>query len=228
MTDPQKQLLIFDLDGTLIDSVPDIAIAVNKAFLRLNKETFNEEQIRNWVGNGSLKLIERALQADISSDDKLTPESLEHTHQLFLDKYSQTCANVTKPYPYVDEGLRELKKQGYTLTLMTNKPIRFVPDILAKFGWSDVFEVVLGGDSLEKKKPDPLPLLHICKQLNFDATQSIMIGDSKNDVYAGQRANMDTIGLSYGYNYGKHISDYNPSYVFDEFKEMVEFLLGSV
>ncbi len=106
--------------------------------------------------------------------------------------------------------------------------MQFVPDILDKFAWTPLFNMVLGGDSLTKKKPDPMPLFHVCEQLGFHVEQAFMIGDSKNDVFAGQNAKMDTIGLSYGYNYGQDIREFQPTLAFDNFGQMVEFLLGSV
>ena len=109
--------------------------------------------------------------------------------------------------------------------MVTNKPIRFVPKILLSFGWQDIFSEVLGGDSLPSKKPDPAPLLHVCKALNVNPEQAVMIGDSRNDILAGQNANMDTLALSYGYNYGQDIRELNPTEAFDDFASLVTYLL---
>jgi len=108
---------------------------------------------------------------------------------------------------------------------VTNKPIRFVPKILQSFGWQELFSEVLGGDSLSTKKPDPAPLLHVCGKLNVAPEQAVMIGDSRNDILAGQNANMDTLGLSYGYNYGQDIRELNPTEAFDSFKALQDYLL---
>ncbi len=108
---------------------------------------------------------------------------------------------------------------------MTNKPIRFVPKILQSFGWQDLFEEVLGGDSLPTKKPDPAPLLHVCDVLGVMQDKAVMIGDSKNDILAGQNANIDTLALSYGYNYGQDIRTSNPTHAFNSFAELLDFLL---
>lgn len=221
-----KQLLIFDFDGTLIDSVPDLADATNAMLSTLGKETYPISTIRNWVGNGSRMLVERALVGDIDVlEGELTQEEADYAEQVFFDVYKNISGSKTVAYPDVDSGLKKLQAAGYTLALVTNKPIRFVPKILQTFGWQDLFSEVLGGDSLPLKKPDPAPLLHVCQALNVTPEQAVMIGDSRNDILAGQNANMDTLGLSYGYNYGQDIRELNPTQAFDDFAALVDYLL---
>ena len=216
-----KQLLIFDFDGTLIDSVPDLADATNAMLTTLGKETYPISTIRNWVGNGSRMLVERALVGKIEVlEDELTVEEADHAEQVFFDAYKNISGSKTVAYPDVDSGLKKLKAAGYTLALVTNKPIRFVPKILQSFGWQDLFSEVL-----PLKKPDPAPLLHVCEALNVTPAQAVMIGDSRNDILAGQNANIDTLGLSYGYNYGQDIRELNPTAAFDDFAALVKYLL---
>ena len=221
-----KQHLIFDFDGTLIDSVPDLADATNAMLTTLGKDTYPLDTIRNWVGNGSRMLVERALVGKIEVlEDELTVEEAEHAEQVFFDAYKNLSDSKTVAYPNVDSGLRQLKEAGYTLALVTNKPIRFVPKILESFGWTSLFDMVLGGDSLTTKKPDPAPLLHVCDKLGVMQDKAVMIGDSRNDILAGQNAKIDTLGLSYGYNYGQDIRDLNPTAAFDDFATLVKYLL---
>ena len=221
-----KQLLIFDFDGTLIDSVPDLADATNAMLTTLGKETYPIETIRNWIGNGSRLLVERALVGKVEVlENELTVEEADHAEQIFFEAYKNLSGSKTVAYPDVDSGLKKLKAAGYTLALVTNKPIRFVPKILQSFGWQDLFSEVLGGDSLSTKKPDPAPLLHVCEALNVAPEQAVMIGDSRNDILAGQNANMDTLGLSYGYNYGQDIRELNPTEAFDSFQALQDYLL---
>ena len=221
-----KQLLIFDFDGTLIDSVPDLADATNAMLTTLGKATYPIETIRNWIGNGSRLLVERALVGDITvPEGALTQAEADHAEQIFFEAYKNLSGSKTVAYPYVDSGLKQLHAAGYTLALVTNKPIRFVPKILASFGWQDLFSEVMGGDSLPVKKPDPAPLLHVCDALNISVAQSVMIGDSRNDMLAGQSANMDTLGLSYGYNYGQDIRELNPTEAFDNFADLVTWIM---
>ena len=221
-----KQLLIFDFDGTLIDSVPDLADATNAMLTTLGKDTYPIETIRNWIGNGSRLLVERALVGKVEvADGELTGEEADHAEQIFFEAYKNLSGSKTVAYPDVDDGLKKLHAAGYTLALVTNKPIRFVPKILQSFGWQDLFSEVMGGDSLAVKKPDPAPLLHVCETLNISVEQAVMIGDSRNDMLAGQNANMDTLGLSYGYNYGQDIRELNPTEAFDHFADLVAWVM---
>lgn len=224
-----KKLLMFDFDGTLIDSVPDLADAINVMLEQLGKPTYSLQTIEKWVGNGARKLVERALSAssegDIEADDKLVLADVEAAEQLFFNAYGAHDTSKTVAYPDVDLGLKQLKNADFTLALVTNKPIRFVPHILAGLGWTTLFDMVIGGDSLPQKKPDAAPLLHVCNTLNIAPAQALMIGDSINDISAGKNAGIDTVGLSYGYNYGKDIRDSEPDQVFDTFAELLSWLL---
>lgn len=218
-----KPLLMFDLDGTLIDSVPDIADAVNHTLTDLNRPTFDEKIIRNWVGNGAKVLIERALTA--TQDDKPSTQMIDTALQYFFTHYAKQTCQKTVAYQGVNEGLQQLYQAGFCMAIITNKPSQFVPEILQTLGWQDLFQLVLGGDSLPVKKPDPTPLLLTCEKLHFNKNNSYMIGDSKNDVLAGKNANIRTLALSYGYNYGQNIADFSPDKVFDYFEDLVNFLL---
>ena len=226
MSKQDKQLLIFDFDGTLIDSVPDLADATNTMLEQLGKPTYSLDTIKEWVGNGSRLLVERALvgKTEVVTGE-LTEVEADHAEQVFLQAYNTIETSKTVAYPNVDKGLRQLKEAGFTLALVTNKPIRFVPKILESFDWQDLFSEVLGGDSLPVKKPDPTPLLQTCETLNFTIEQAYMIGDSINDMLAGQNAGIDTLALSYGYNYGKDIRDSNPNQAFDNFADLLNYLL---
>ena len=226
MSKQDKQLLIFDFDGTLIDSVPDLADATNTMLEQLGKPTYSLDTIKEWVGNGSRLLVERALvgKTEVVTGE-LTKDEADHAEQVFLQAYNTIETSKTVAYPNVDKGLRQLKEAGFTLALVTNKPIRFVPKILESFDWQDLFSEVLGGDSLPVKKPDPTPLLQTCETLNFTIEQAYMIGDSINDMLAGQNAGIDTLALSYGYNYGKDIRDSNPNQAFNNFADLLNYLL---
>lgn len=219
----QATLLIFDLDGTLIDSVPDLSVATNEMLVQLGASPADVVDVRTWVGNGSRKLVERALLwAKLPTETS----ALEQAHRLFLSAYQRHVnTHQTTEYQGVTAGLHKLRQAGFMLAIATNKPMAFVPEILAKLGWTDSFVMVLGGDSLSAKKPDPLPLLHICQELGVLPSQALMIGDSKNDIQAGKSAGMTTLALSYGYNYGQPISQSEPDMVFDEFAALVSFVL---
>ena len=223
----KKSLLIFDFDGTLIDSVPDLAAGINGMMNKLGRDPYPLDKVRDWVGNGSRLLVERALVGAVDVGDGLPASEIDAAEEIFFKAYAQQSGKETVAYPNVDSGLKQLTDAGFTLALVTNKPIRFVPKILASFGWDGLFAEVLGGDSLPTKKPDPAPLLHVCEQIGVSPEQAVMIGDSKNDILAGQNAGMATLGLSYGYNYGQDIRDYHPTAAFDSFQDLVDFVLAN-
>jgi len=221
----QKQLLMFDFDGTLIDSVADLTAAVNVMMQQLDRDPYPLEMIKTWIGNGASMLVKRALSGDIQVDESLSTSEIQEAERLFLAAYEALDCSQTIAYPDVTLGLNQLHHAGFTLALVTNKPIRFVPKIINYFGWSPLFSNLIGGDSLPQKKPDAAPLLHTCQTLNIDPKNAVMIGDSINDILAGKNAGIDTIGLSYGYNYDQDIRDCNPNFVFDDFTALTEFLL---
>ena len=219
-----KKLLIFDLDGTLIDSSGDLALAVNHTLKTLNLPTYDINTIHHWVGNGAEILIKRALSGSKTIDTTLEEKYWREALKIFLDFYSKNLTVATVTYPNVLTTLKTLKKRGYRLAIVTNKPYIFIEPILEKLGLSNFFELILGGDSLEKKKPDPMPLLYICQKLNISPNESVMIGDSKNDILASKSANMDSIGVTYGYNYGESIEYYKPTIVYNKFEDILESL----
>lgn len=220
-----KKLLIFDFDGTLIDSVPDLAEATNIMLEQLGKPLFPLDTVKQWVGNGARMLVERALSGSVDINEQLSKDEVDTAERIFFAAYGTLDCNKTTSYPDVDSGLKKLKNAGFTLALVTNKPMRFVPKILDSLGWTSLFDMVLGGDSLPVKKPDPAPLLHVCETLKFSPAQAFMIGDSINDISAGKNAHIDTIGLSYGYNYGQDIRDSKPNQAFDHFADLLAYLL---
>ncbi len=219
-----KALIIFDLDGTLIDSAPDLAVAVNHMLVQVGKETFSEGEIDLWVGNGALTLIQRALSGSRTVDQTLDDAEVQKALKIFLDFYAAHLCVSTVPYANVPFTLNALKSEGYRMAIVTNKPYAFVTPILKSLHLDRYFEMILGGDSLEKKKPDPLPLLHVCQTLEILPEQAVMVGDSKNDILAAQAANIECIAVSYGYNYGEDIRSYAPNVVIDNFADLLTSL----
>jgi phosphoglycolate phosphatase len=220
-----KKLIIFDFDGTLIDSVGDLAAAINKMLLELKQEPINEETIRQWVGNGAQALVKRALCNSYdfnqsSIDHTLFEEALEH----FLLHYKEAIAVKTCCYKGVKETLTALQQRGYILAIVTNKPYRFIEPILTALQLQEYFSLLVGADSLPYKKPHPEPLRYTAQELKCTIEDSIMIGDSKNDILAAKAANMDSIAVTYGYNYTEDIRDYKPDALIDRFDKLLEVL----
>lgn len=219
-----KKVILFDLDGTLINSGPDLALAVNHMLQTLNRETFTEEVIDGWVGNGAQMLVQRALSGRREIDKNLDADLCSDALDIFLTFYAQNLCIATVTYPNVPTTLKALKETGYRLAIITNKPFAFVEPILKRLKLSGLFEIILGGDSLDKKKPNPLPLFHVCEQLNVSVDECVMVGDSKNDILAANAAGMQSVGVTYGYNYGEDIGVHNPTVRIDDFSKLLELL----
>lgn len=219
-----KQVILFDLDGTLIDSAPDLALAINHMLTTLGRDTFSGDLIRSWVGNGAQVIVKRGLSGKADYDTDLDPALFEKALDIFLTFYAQNLCVDTVTYPNVRSTLKILKAQGYRLVIVTNKPFDFIEPILQGLQLTGLFELCLGGDSLAVRKPDPLPLLHVCEKLAVSVDQCVMVGDSKNDILAANAAKMQSIGLTYGYNYGEDIGEHNPDAVFSDFADIIATL----
>jgi phosphoglycolate phosphatase len=220
----EKELILFDLDGTLIDSAPDLASAINFMLVSLGRESFSEATIDLWVGNGAATLVKRALSGEKKIDETIDSVLVESALSIFLEYYRENLCVKTTLYPEVKETLQTLQQSGCSMAIVTNKPILFVAPILKKLGIDSYFSLLLGGDSLSSKKPDPEPLLFSCEKLEFLVKKSVMVGDSKNDILAANAANMESIGVNYGYNYGEPISKYNPTIVVEKFEDILQVL----
>jgi len=217
-----KKVIIFDLDGTLINSAPDLSLAVNHMLQTLNRDTFCDDVIHGWVGNGAKILVQRALSGQSMIDENLDTVLSAKALDIFLTFYAENLCISTVAYPHVPVTLKILKGMGYRLAIVTNKPFVFVAPILEGLELDTLFELILGGDSLAQKKPDPMPLLHVCKILDVTAEQCVMVGDSKNDILAANACTMQSVGVTYGYNYGEDIDSYNPDIVVDDFADILK------
>jgi len=220
----EKELILFDLDGTLIDSVPDLADAVNRMLGDLGREPYAEETVRGWVGNGAAMLVRRALCGRREADPEAGGELFEKAHRSFLRHYGEILPGRTRLYPEVAQTLDLLRDRGYRLAIVTNKPEVFVAPILEGLGLQGYFEKIQGGESLPVKKPDPLPLLHTCETLGTARERAVMVGDSLNDILAARRAGIRSIAVSYGYNYDEPIGSCGPDRVVERFGEIAGIL----
>ncbi len=213
---------MIDVDGTLVDSVPDLAYCVDETMKALGKPCWGEAQVRHWVGNGVPKLVERSLTGEL--EGVVNKDDFDKAYPIFLDLYAKNTSARSSLYPGVREGLDYLQAQGYTLGCVTNKAEQFTLPILKDLGIFDVFGVVISGDTLAKKKPDPLPLLHAADFFNVAPSDCLMLGDSVSDVKASRAAGFEIICMSYGYNHGNDIRDTNPDLVIDSMAELKQYL----
>jgi len=214
-----KELIIFDFDGTLIDSNPDLTQALNRMLIHFDLKPITLEEASLYIGNGAKKLVERGLNHRLHHD-KITEALFKEAFDFFFEAYGEVVCDKTYLYPGVMKTLQYLDDKGYDMTICTNKPFKFIEPILDGLSVKQFFKTWVGADSLPKQKPDAMPLLHLAETLNRDIEKSIVVGDSKNDILAAQNAKMESIGVSYGYNYNEDIANYNPTKVIDYFAEL--------
>lgn len=214
----RPEMVLIDVDGTLVDSVPDLAYCVDEMMKTLDMPVRGEERVRHWVGNGVERLVKRALINDL--DGEPDAELYERALPIFRDLYSENTSKRSCLYDGVREALDFLKTTGVRIGCVTNKASQFTLPILEDLGISDYFETVLCGDMVEKKKPDPMPLLRVAEELDVEPAASLMLGDSMSDVKAARAAGFDIICMSYGYNHGEDIHDYDPDAVVDSMDEV--------
>lgn len=221
------KLIAFDLDGTLLDSVPDLAVAADQAVQALGYPGVSEEKVRDYVGNGADVLVGRALSQSMTIDPELSSELLVKARELFDDFYDKSGHKLSHLYPAVKETLSELQQAGFTLALVTNKPSKFVPEILEQHGIDKFFVDVLGGDAFPEKKPNPVALNWLMEKHNCQPQEMLMVGDSKNDILAAKNAGCYSFGLTYGYNHGEPISASKPDFVADIIADLVDVVAVS-
>lgn len=224
MSITKPEMILIDVDGTLVDSVPDLAYCVDEMMKQLDMPVRGEGRVRHWVGNGVERLVRRALinELDGEPDEAL----FERAYPIFLDLYDKNNSGRSSLYPGVVEGLDYMQTAGYKLGCVTNKAAQFTIPILKALGIHDRFESIICGDTLPQKKPDPLPLLHSAELLGVKPENSLMLGDSMSDVKAARAAGFQIICMSYGYNHGVDIHDSNPDAVIDSMVELEALLEG--
>ncbi len=211
------ELVMFDLDGTLVDSVPDLTFAIQSMLLELSLGSADEQQVRGWVGNGAQKLVKRALN-NAGVDDA---EQVEAGLVLIKKHYQQHCSVDTRLYEGVTACLEAFHARGINMTVVTNKPREFVPAILNSLEIAHFFSQVIGGDDLAQRKPSPLPLLHCIERAGCQKTRALMVGDSKNDIQAARAAGIPVVAVNYGYNHGRPIDLEAPDYVLSSLTELL-------
>ncbi|WP_305825019.1 phosphoglycolate phosphatase [Massilia brevitalea] len=196
---------IIDLDGTMLDTVPDFELALNAMRAEFSLAPIGQDTIKPMVGKGSEKLIRDVLSLDFA------PERVEAVYEDAMAAYQRhyLAINGEKSVLYagVIEGLQALRDMGLRLACVTNKPISFTTPLLAQKGLAPYFELVYGGDSLPRKKPDPLPLLQVCSDFDLPPQQVVAIGDSSNDAEAARAARCFVLTVPYGYNHGRPVQE---------------------
>lgn len=199
----QIKAAIIDLDGTMVDTAPDFLVAINAMREEFVLEPLSIDTIKRMVGQGVENLVRRVLAVDFTEDavNKMFDAALA----AYQKHYLPANGTYSELYPKVPEGLRALRSKGLRLACVTNKPMAFTIPLLVKKDVAEYFDLVIGGDSLPRKKPDPMPLLHVCHEFNLEPAQVLVIGDSSNDAQAAHAAGCPVVLVPYGYNHGEAI-----------------------
>jgi phosphoglycolate phosphatase len=214
---------LFDLDGTLADSALDLVAAVNQTLERLDRPPAGIDQVRQWIGHGAAVLIRRALagtagwQPASAADDALFEEAMT----LFFKYYETANGQHAKVYPGVMECLNRLQQMDCPMAIVTNKPEQFVAPLLEQLKLDGYFQLIIGGDTLASKKPDPEPLLYAMRALNGRPATTVMVGDSAADVQAAKAAGISCVAVTYGYNFGNPVRALGANVVVDSLSELL-------
>lgn len=214
----RPEMVLIDVDGTLVDSVPDLAFCVDEMLKQLDLPVRGEASVRHWVGNGIERLVKRGLINELNGepDEALYNKALP----IFRALYARNTSVRSCLYEGVPEALEFLQASGVKIGCVTNKASEFTLPILKDLGISHYFETILCGDQVERKKPDPQPLLMSAEKLGVSPAASMMLGDSMSDVKAARAAGFAIVCMSYGYNHGEDIRDYKPDAVVDSMAEI--------
>lgn len=214
------RLVLFDLDGTLVDSVGDLAWCANEMLHSLAMPKQDPEAARNWVGNGVERFVKRALTNDMQAepDEALFKAGLE----IFNKLYAEHASDHSEVYPGVFESLERLRKLDLHLACVTNKPEPFTSNLIEALGLNVYFELVVAGDTTPRKKPDPMPLHYAADYFDLDYGTCLMVGDSSNDVLAARSAGFGIVCVPYGYNHGHDIAESKPDLVVGNLVELSE------
>lgn len=216
------QAILFDLDGTLVDSAPDLAYSVDRMLTELGRSPAGETAVRHWVGNGAERLVKRALTG--AMQDEPDAELFDRAYPLFLEIYAGHVMVDSRLFPGVEEGLKQLHHLGYPMACITNKPARFTEPLLEGLGIAALLGLQVSGDTLPVKKPDPRPLRYAAEFFKVPAECTLMVGDSRNDVQAARAAGAQIVCVPYGYNHGEDINEAGPDAVIDNLTQLVELL----
>lgn len=217
------KLALVDLDGTLVDTLPDIAFCVQGMLAELGLPAVGEARVREWVGNGTEALVRRALAGD--KDSEIDGERYARALPIFIRLYEKHASDRSRVYDGAFEALNFLRSAGVALACITNKASAFTQKLLADLSLDEYFALVVSGDTLARKKPDPLPLLHAARHFGAASGDTLLIGDSANDVEAARAARMRVVCVTYGYNQGNDIRASNPDVLIDSLAEIPDLFV---
>lgn len=214
------ECLLFDLDGTLVDSRADLATAVNLMLTELGEPALTEAAVIGFVGEGARLLVERSLKA---AGQEPAEDSIERALGIFMRHYGEHLLDRTTIYPGVGAALAAL--EALPMGVITNKPYEFAVTMLRRLGLDRYFRIVLGGDSMPERKPSPMMLLEAARVCGVDPARTLMIGDSRIDIAAGRNAGMETCGFTGGFRGRDELRQAGADLLFDHFVELPQLVL---
>jgi len=212
--------LLFDLDGTLLDTAPDLHATLNHCLKAADRPTVTLDSVKHMVGQGAVALLERGLTA---TGGMVCTENFEKLVTLFFDYYERHLSAHCYPYEGLMELLPVLKEQGCDMAVCTNKPVSFAKTIIKDLNLDTFFPVITGGDSFDVRKPDPGHILKTLDLMNNRSGPTVMIGDTHNDIDAANAANITSIAVSFGYS-DTPANKLGANYVIDHFSELLPVL----
>ena len=197
--------VVIDLDGTLLDTAPDLAEAAKRMAAELNLPPIELDTVKTFIGNGVSRLVKRVLTREMDAE----PDAalFARAYPVYEKHYAEGVSRESRPFPGVVEGLEAMKAAGFRLACITNKAEKFTVPLLKDTGLFDYFELILSGDTLPRRKPDPLPLLHACEVFKVKPSELLLIGDSLNDAQAARAAGCPVFCVPYGYNRGRPVAE---------------------
>lgn len=214
--------VVIDLDGTLLHTAPDLADAAQRMAAELKLPPIDEATVKTYIGNGVSRLVKRVLTRDMQAEPDI--DLFDRALPVFEKHYLEGVSRQSHPFHGVPEGLVALKASGYRLGCITNKAEKFTLPLLKDTGFASFFEIILSGDLLPKKKPDPMPLLHACEKLGIRPDEMLLIGDSLNDVQAARAAGCHIFVVPYGYNRGRPVEELDADAIVPTLIEAVKLI----
>lgn len=214
----KPEMVLLDLDGTLVDSVPDLAYCIDRMLEHLGLPPRGTEKVRQWMGNGLQRLVKRALVDGF--EGKPDNALFDRAFAILLELYGENTCERSTLYPGAREGLTYLQQSAYQLGCVTNKLAQFTQPLLQTLGIYDDFAIIICGDTLPKKKPDPMPLLHAAQYFGVEPEKALMVGDTVNDIQAARAAGFQILCVTYGYNQGGNIDGAGPDATVDSLAEL--------
>jgi phosphoglycolate phosphatase len=219
-------LILFDLDGTLIETAPEIADAVNDTLTGLGHPTVSQQAVNDWIGHGTRELLIQALAQVLktSTQQEREAEAFPAIEAEFGQHYQRRCGTRSHLYPHVRETLQALRTAGVKLVVMTNKEGRYTQTVLDAHDLAPMFDRVISGDTLPVKKPNPAGITDCLKQFGLSSDRALFVGDSSIDVATARNAGIAVWALPYGYNMGEPIEACNPDRVIPDFSALTTSL----